>query len=107
MVTFKEYYQGDKYMSAMQRTGKSLYGGVARKHQNNVRKEYSHKCPHVKNLLNGGAHQIKLMGQPLLNTLSTYKVDYAPGKTKNLGNSGVTVQMFEDEEGNQCGILKK
>lgn len=107
MVTFKEYYQGDKYMSAIQRTGKSLYGGVERKHQNNVRKEYSHKCPHVKNLLNGGAHQIKLMGQPLLNTLSIYKVDYAPGKTKSLGNSGVTVQMFEDEEGNRCGILKK
>ena len=107
MVTFKEYYQGDKYMSAIQRTGKSLYGGVDRKHQNNVKKEYKHKCPHVSNLLNGAAHQIKLTEQPLLQTLGIYGVDYASGKTKNLGNSGVSVQMFEDEEGNRCGILKK
>lgn len=107
MVTFKEYYQGDKYMSAIQRTGKSLYGGVERKHQNNVRREYSHKCPHVANLLKGGAQQIKLMGQPLMNTLLSYEVDYVPGEIKGLGNSGVEVQMFEDEEGNRCGILKK
>ena len=54
MKTFKEYYQGDKYMHAAMRTGKNLYGGTDRKHQNNVRKDYNSKCPHVRNLINGG-----------------------------------------------------
>ena len=35
------------------------------------------------------------MGQPLLNMLSKYKVDYVPGEIKGLGNSGVEVDMFE------------
>jgi hypothetical protein len=47
------------------------------------------------------------MGVPLLNTLNTYGVQYLPGQTKVLGNSGVEVKMFEDEEGNQCGMLAK
>ena len=47
------------------------------------------------------------MGTPLFNTLNTYDLDYAPGETKVLGNSGVNVKMFEDEEGNQCGMLTK
>ena len=72
-----------------------------------VPKQHNHACPHVSNLINGGAHQIKLMGTPLHNTLNVYEVDYAPGATKTLGNSGVEVEMFEDEEGNQCGMLKK
>ncbi len=107
MITFKEYYQGDKYTNAVQRVGKNLYGGVDRKHQNNVRQEYNSKCPHINNLLNGGAHQIKLMGAPLMQTLSIYDMDYAPDQTKTLGNSGVEVKMYEDEEGNQCGMLMK
>ena len=47
------------------------------------------------------------MGRPLLDTLAAYAVDYKPGVTNSLGNSGVEVQMFEDNEGNQCGMLKK
>jgi hypothetical protein len=107
MKTFKEYYQGDKYMHAAMRTGKNLYGGTDRKHQNNVRKDYNSKCPHVRNLIKGGAQQIKLMGQPLMGTLNVYGLDYEPGVTKGLGNSGAEVKMFEDEEGNQCGMLMK
>lgn len=112
MVTFKEYYQGDKTGNALatsttgQCGNKSLMRGD-RKHQNLVRKEYKHKCPHVSNLINGGAHQIKLMGAPLMSTLQMYAVDFEPSKCKGLGNSGVEVDMFEDAEGNQCGMLKK
>ena len=47
------------------------------------------------------------MGAPLHDTLNVYQVDYAPGISKSLGNSGVEVEMFEDEEGNHCGMLKR
>ena len=42
-----------------------------------------------------------------MNTLQLYQVDYSPGGSKTLGNSGVQVQMFDDGEGNQCGMLTK
>ena len=95
MITFLEYFKGDKYMNPMQRSGKNLYGGVDRKHQNNVKQNYNSKCPHVNNLLNGGTVQ------------TSYNMDYQPGKVKVLGNSGVEVKMYEDGEGNQCGVLTK
>jgi hypothetical protein len=108
MVTFKEYYQGDKYAAALAspNNGKSMMRGD-RKHQNLSKKEYLHKSPHINNLLNGGASQIKLQGQPLLNTLSQYDVDFKPGETKTLGNSHVQVKMFKDNQGNPCGMLTK
>ena len=106
--TYFEYYQGDPIMNPLMRTGKNINRvGLSKKHLNTVPKQHNHACPHVSNLINGGAHQIKLMGTPLHNTLNVYEVDYAPGATKTLGNSGVEVEMFEDEEGNQCGMLKK
>ena len=105
--TFFEYYQGEELLNPHMRTGKNINRvGLAKKHLNTVPKQYSHECPHVRNLLNGGAHQIKLMGAPLHDTLNVYQVDYAPGISKSLGNSGVEVEMFEDEEGNHCGMLK-
>ena len=106
--TFFEYYQGEELLNPHMRTGKNINRvGLAKKHLNTVPKQYSHECPHVRNLLNGGAHQIKLMGAPLHDTLNVYQVDYAPGISKSLGNSGVEVEMFEDEEGNHCGTLKR
>ena len=109
MITFKEYYQGDKYNAALAspNNGKSMMRGDSRVKQNLVKKNYLHKSPHVDNLLNGGATDIKLQGQPLLNTLSQYGVDFKPGETKTLGNSRVYVKMFKDAHGTQCGILTK
>lgn len=113
MVTFKEYYQGPKEMSSMVTSlttpggnGKSIMR-TGRKHENLKRQEYNHKCPHVNNLINGKACQIKLAGQPLLNTLTLYGIDFKPGACKGLGNSGVEVKMYEDGEGNVCGMLIK
>ncbi len=57
MRTFKEYYQGDNMMNAgavSTTTGGKSIMRTGRKHENLKRKEYSHKCPHVRNLLNGG-----------------------------------------------------
>jgi len=106
--TFFEYYQGEELLNPHMRVGKNINRvGLAKKHLNTLPKKYNHKCPHVNNLLNGAASQIKLMGMPLFDTLNTYGVQYLPGQTKVLGNSGVEVKMFEDEEGNQCGMLAK
>ena len=113
MMTFKEYYQGDKLMSPTVTSltdaggnGKSIMRS-GRKHENLKRKKYQHKDPQVNNIINGGAQQIKLSGQPLLNTLASYDVTFSPGSRKGLGNSGVEVEMYEDEEGNACGLLMK
>jgi len=106
--TFFEYYQGDPIMNVHMKNGKNVNRvGLSKKHLNTLPKQYSHDCPHVRNLINGSASQIKLMGQPLFNSLKVYQVDYAPGVTKGLGNSGAEVQMFDDEDGNQCGMLRK
>lgn len=107
MITFKEYYQGDKLFNynTPGKYGKNAFSGMDRKHQNITRQEYNHKNPHVNSLINGSAQQIKLMGQPLMNVLREYGVNYQSGVVKTLGNSNVGVRMFDDEEGNHCGML--
>jgi hypothetical protein len=106
--TFFEYFQGNPIMNPHMRNGKNPNRiGPTKKHLNIEPKVHQHKCPHVRNLINNGAGQILLMGQPLHNTLGLYDVQYAPGQVKGLGNSGVHVKMYEDEEGNQCGMLEK
>ena len=106
--TFFEYFQGNPIMNPHMRNGKNPNRiGPTKKHLNTEPKVHQHKCPHVRNLINNGAGQILLMGQPLHNTLGLYDVQYAPGQVKGLGNSGVHVKMYEDEEGNQCGMLEK
>ena len=95
-------------MNPHMRNGKNVNRvGLSKKHLNTLPKQYKHKCPLVSNFINGSASQIMLMGQPLLNTLGVYDVGYKPGATKTLGNSGVEVHMFEDEEHNQCGMLRR
>jgi hypothetical protein len=108
MITFKEYYQGDKYNAALAspNNGKSMMRGD-RKHQNLTPELYQHKSPHINNLLNGGASQIKLIGQQLLNTLELYGLNFEQGCCKGLGNSGVEVEMYEDNEKNMCGVLRQ
>jgi hypothetical protein len=104
--TFFEYYQGDPIMNPLMRSGKNINRvGLSKKHLNTIPKQYNHECPHVNNLINGAAHQIKLMGAPLFNALKIYDVDYVTGQTKGLGNSGVQVKMYDDGEGNECGVL--
>lgn len=105
MVTFKEYYQGDKSMTPM--LGNKSIMRTGRKHENLKKQEYNHDCPQVSNLINGHARQIKLAGEPLMAVLKIYGVDYAPGQTKGLGNSGVKVKMYDDKRGNRYGMLIK
>ena len=61
VITFVEYYQGDKYMNVKPNNGKDINSiGPNKKHLNSVPKEYQHKSPHVNNLISGSAHQIPI-----------------------------------------------
>jgi len=92
--------------TSVRRGGKSIMR-TGRKHENIKRKEYSHKCPHVRNLMNGGAGSINLLGQPLMNSLQLYGMEFEPGSVKGIGNSDVEIEMFENEEGQPQGILRR
>lgn len=116
MLTFKEYileYTKEENILTGQLTGiKSGKNGKnynrvhMRKNPNTVRKEYNHKDPLVDNIVQGKSNNIPLAGPKLLNLLASYGIDFTNGETKTLGNSGVSVQMIEDEKGKR-GILTK
>ena len=109
MQTFQEYYNGDNMMNAnavsVKQGGKSIMR-AGRKHENLKRKEYQHKCPHVRNCMHNGA-PITLSGQPLVNALQMYGMEFAPGVTNGIGNSDVEVVMFKDEEGRPAGKIQR
>ncbi len=109
MQTFQEYYNGDNMMNAnavsVKQGGKSIMR-AGRKHENLKRKEYKHKCPHVRNCMHNGA-PITLHGQPLINALQMYSMEFEPGVTNGIGNSDVEVVMFEDEEGRPVGKIQR
>jgi len=110
MRTFKEYYQGNQIMNANAtsvRKGSKSMMRAGRKHENLTRKEYNHKCPHVRNLMTGGAGSINLLGQPLINSLQLYGMEFEPGTVKGIGNSDVEIEMFENEEGQPQAILRR
>tara|TARA_R110001606_G_scaffold269095_1_gene417755 strand:+ start:2154 stop:2489 length:336 start_codon:yes stop_codon:yes gene_type:complete len=110
MKTFRkffEYYQGEELFKFKVGNKDPNRVGASKKHLTTQPKEYTHKNVHVGNLLKGGASQIKLMGLPLQQLLKDYEVDYMPGQTKCLGNSKIACKMYEDEEGNSCGLITK
>lgn len=78
----------------------------SRKHANIIRKEYKHKHPLIDSISSGRANNVSLKGEPLNVLLQTYQTNFQPG-SKTLGNSNVEVEMYEDEEGVRCGILRR
>ncbi len=104
---FFEYYQGEELLKFKVGNKDPNRLGFDKKHLTTQNKDYSHKNHHVSNLMKGSASQIKLMGLPLQSLLKDYEIDYAPGQTKSLGNSNIECKMYEDEEGNSCGIITK
>lgn len=111
MVPFKQYILeyakfGDNLTKLKSGTnGKNYDNAFNRKHVNTVKKEYKHKHPLIDSVVKGISNNIPLKGQPLAALLNTYQTDFVPG-VKTLGNSGVEVEMYEDEEGTPCGILR-
>jgi hypothetical protein len=115
MITFREYLveyatkqNSQLFGIAKLRSGtngKLLDDPHNRKHKNAFKKEYSHKHPVIDSICNGKSNNVQIAGQPLLSILSLYGTQFEPG-IKTLGNSDVEVEMYEDEEGLQRGILR-
>ena len=115
MINFKEYlieYAGKEKaaffgISKLKagNNGKRLDDPYNRKHKNAFAKTYNHKHPVINNICQGKSNNVQMMGQPLLSVLALYGVNFEPG-IKTLGNSDVEVEMYEDEEGTQRGILR-
>jgi len=104
---FFEYYQGEELLKFKVGNKDPNRLGFDKKHLTTQNKDYEHKNHHVSNLMKGSASQIKLMGLPLQHLLKDYEVEYVPGQTKSLGNSNIECKMYEDEEGNSCGIITR
>lgn len=115
MITFKEYLveyatkQNSQLFGIAKlragTNGKLLDNPHNRKHVNAFKKEYSHKHPVIDNICRGKSNNVQLAGPPLLSILDLYNTQFEPG-VKTLGNSNVEVEMYEDEEGLQRGILR-
>lgn len=104
---FLEYFKGNKILNPNPTNGKNLYKDPgSRINPNYVNKEYKHKHPVVDSICTNKANNVQMAGQPLLQILSLYGTAFTPGVAV-LGNSDVEVEMCEDEEGQQIGILRR
>lgn len=105
MLTFLEYFKGNKILNPNFTNGKKADRAFGtRKNINTKPKEYEHKDPAVSNATN--SPQL-YKGLKLRQLLQQYNTKFAPNVTKVLGNSDVEVEMFEDEEGQPCGRVKR
>lgn len=115
MISFKEYLieyatkQNSQFFDIVKlkapNNGKSFDNAHGRKHANTIKKEYSHKHPIIDSICTGKSNNVQLAGPRLMSILGLYNTAFEPG-LKTLGNSDVEVEMFEDEEGVQVGILR-
>jgi len=115
MVTFKKYLieyatkQNSRFFGISKlragNNGKLLGNPLGREKDNSFKQEYQHKHPIIDNICRGKTNNVQMMGQPLLSVLALYGVNFEPG-IKTLGNSDVEVEMYEDGEGLQRGILR-
>lgn len=115
MINFKEYLieyatkQNSQFLNITTlkapNNGKSFGNVFSRKHANTIKKEYNHKHPIIDGICTGKSNNVQLKGPRLISILSLYDTAFEPG-IKTLGNSDVEVEMFEDEEGMQVGILR-
>lgn len=116
MITFKEflleYAKGDNAVYFGAATvkygfnGKSYDRAFDRKNFNTVKKEYKHKHPIISSIIKGNANNVVIGGAKLRQILNMYQIENKPGK-KTLGNSGVSIEIFVDQQGNQKGILRR
>jgi hypothetical protein len=85
--------------------GKDYNRAHTRKHINTVAKEYNHKHPIINSICQGKADNIPVIGSNLNSILNLYNMVFEIG-LKTIGNSGVEIEMSEDEEGRQRGMLR-
>ncbi len=104
---FLEYFKGNKILNpnAGLSSKRAHIDPSARVNLNFVKKTYKHKHPVIDSICTGKADNVKMAGQPLLRILSLYGTAFTPG-VMVLGNSDVEAEMYEDEEGQQVGVLR-
>ena len=115
MVTFKKYLieyatkQNSQFFGISKlragNNGKLLDNPLGRDNANSFKKKYHHKHPVIDSICTGKSNNVQLAGKPLISILTLYSTQFEPG-VKILGNSDVEVEMYEDEEGLQRGILR-
>ena len=112
MLRYKEYFleyhkNNNEVTNPRIINGKNPYIDPSeRKNGNIIKKEYKHKHPVVDSITSGRANNVSLKGLPLEALLKTYNTHFEQG-TKVLGNSDVEAELYEDEEGIPCAILKR
>lgn len=105
---FLEYYKGDELTNPrMSNTKDPHIDPSERVHANATKQEYKHKHPIIDNITSGRANNVSMKGQVLIDLLNTFNTHFESGISKSLGNSNVEANMYEDEQGMPCAILKR
>lgn len=115
MISFKEYLleyatkQNSRFFGISKlragNNGKLLDDPYDREIKTSFPQVYNHKHPIINNICQGKANNVQMSGEPLLSILNLYNTQFKPG-VKTLGNSDVEIEMYEDGEGQQRGILR-
>lgn len=93
MISFLEYFKGDSIINPRMMNGKDPNRVSSRKNVSTLKKDYKHKHPLLDSIVSGKANNVKVVGQPFLNILTKYDIEFIPNDTKVLGNSDVEVDM--------------
>lgn len=104
-----EYYKGNpilnvKMVGNHKDPNRALMGH--RKHVNTAPIDYKHEAPIVDKISRGKANNITIGGSKLNHLLKLYNMKFAPGKTKVIGNSNVSITMRVGRGGIQQGICR-
>ena len=102
-----EYYKGNSILNVkMVGNHKDPNRAHLRKHVNTGPEEYIHKDPIVDEISRGKANNRTIGGSKLNHLLKLYNMKFAPGKTKVIGNSNVSITMRVGRGGIQQGICR-
>ena len=102
-----EYYKGNPILNVNMSNGKNVNRVLQRKNPNTGPKEYMHKdLPVVDKISKGKANNTTIGGSKLNHLLKLYNMKFAPGKTKVIGNSNVSITMRVGRNGIQQGICR-
>jgi hypothetical protein len=101
-----EYYKGNPILNVNMSNGKNINRVFQRKNPNTAPEEYKRKVSIVDKISSGKANNITIGGSKLNHLLKLYNMKFAPGKTKVIGNSNVSITMRVSPSGIQQGICR-
>jgi hypothetical protein len=108
MLTFLEYFKGDKILNPNVTNGKKIDRAFDRSASGGSittqPKEYKHKDSIVDNAT---ATPVIVNGVRLQQLLQQYNTTFDAGQIKVLGNSDVEIEMLKDKKGRPYGRVKR